>query len=81
MANQTFNQLTDDHVIKSREVIWTASILLLGLCYLASFRLRKFSNFPLINDGKNPKSQFRTNAKNLIAEGFQKIQSYDIEAI
>ncbi|KAG4432671.1 hypothetical protein IFR05_011849 [Cadophora sp. M221] len=73
MANQTFNRHVGEFLTSTpREGIWTASILFLGLCYLASFYLQKSSNFPLINDGKNPKSQFRNNAKELIAQGFQK---------
>lgn len=76
MANQTFNRHAGDFLTSTpREGIWTASILLLGLCYLASSYLQKSSNFPLINDGKNPKSQFRKNAKELIAQGFQKVKS------
>jgi hypothetical protein len=53
-----------------REAFWIASAVLFGCCYLASFFAQKSSDYPSINYDK---SQFRTNAKKLIAQGFQKV--------
>lgn len=64
----------------TREQIWATVALVVAVYSLTSFLWQKSSNFPISNYNKSDwtyfgaKSDFRSNAKKLIAQGFEKVK-------